>query len=115
MTNMQAGYLANSGSDHHIVSEAGLAEWYDTFDEVGQLRMVTADQFSGAVDKLDKMKEIESWPVTEGCEMVVWSDGVSVVVGTVGCNNLVRWMSRREWDDWNNRCPFWTELKLEDI
>jgi hypothetical protein len=106
MTNAEAGYWASRGVFDDLYGELDkLADWYKLLDDLGQLRFVTGESFSGAVHKLPGMEELYRWGTGPNTDMVVWCDGVSVVMAEVGSNDLVRWMSKREWDDWSNACP----------
>lgn len=115
MTNMEAGYWAAHNVFDGLFGELDkLSAWYKSLDDLGQLRFVTGEQFSGAVDKLQGMIELYRWEAGPSVDMVVWCDGISIVMAEVGSHDLVRWMSKREWDDWNATCPImWVYIEPE--
>ncbi len=115
ISNLEAGMTATCFAEQHIVTnQAALREWFSEFDGMGTM-VENMDHIA-----VEQMAELLGWerPVGQSAddgqeELRVYYVGSDVVINaTIG--NTLQIIPRAEWDEWQSRCPEWSEDREDD-
>ena len=114
-SNLDAGLAATCFSEQHLVAnQAALREWFSEFDGLGTM-VENMDHVA-----VEQVAELLGWerPVGQSADdgqeelRVYYVDNWVAISATVG--NTLQLIPRAEWDEWQSRCPEWSEDREDD-